>query len=109
MQRILFKGTLGSAIILLSFSPIVLPAAGHEAPSGWAYPPNCCSNYDCREVAGAAISERKDGYVIGATGEVIGYRDARLKNSPDGAYHWCSAGGRDNAPTICLFVPPAAY
>ena len=90
-------------------------AVGHEAlptaaePDGWSYPTACCSGYDCRMVPQTAISERPDGYVIGPTGEVVGYRDARLKYSPDGEYHWCSVAGADNGRTICLFVPPRSY
>ena len=53
-----------------------------------------------------AISERPEGYVIKGTGEVVAYSDKRLKNSPDGEYHWCSVSGADDTRTICLFVPP---
>ena len=55
------------------------------------------------------ISERPEGYVIQGTGEVVAYSDGRLKNSPDGEYHWCSVAGADNSRTICLFVPPRSY
>ncbi|MDQ6437249.1 hypothetical protein RB623_24625 [Mesorhizobium sp. LHD-90] len=91
------------------------PAVAHDAtptaakPNGWAYPFSCCSGYDCREVPQTSISERPEGYVIGSTGEVLGYRDARLKDSPDGEYHWCSVAGADDSRTICLFVPPKSY
>jgi hypothetical protein len=90
-------------------------AFGHDAlptaskPEGWSYPFACCSGYDCRMVPQTSISERPDGYVIDRTGEVVGYQDARLKNSPDGEYHWCSVAGSDNGRTICLFVPPRSY
>lgn len=90
-------------------------ASAHDAlstagkPNGWSYPFSCCSGYDCREVASAAISERPEGYVITGTGEVVGYRDTRLKESPDGEYHWCSVAGANNSRTICLFVPPKSY
>lgn len=97
--------TLGSA----------MPALGHDAmptaakPQGWKYPFSCCSDYDCRAVSEAAISERPEGYVIDGTGEVVGYQDVRLKNSPDGEFHWCSVAGANDGRTICLFVPPRSY
>jgi hypothetical protein len=90
-------------------------ASAHDAkptaarPQGWSYPFSCCSGYDCREVSSKQISERPEGYVIQGTGEVVAYSDARLKNSPDGEYHWCSVAGADDSRTICLFVPPRSY
>lgn len=92
-----------------------LPAAAHDAkptaakPRGWSYPFACCSGYDCREVSSKQISERPEGYVIRGTGEVVAYSDGRLKDSPDGEYHWCSVAGADDSRTICLFVPPRSY
>ncbi len=90
-------------------------AAAHDAkptaarPQGWSYPFACCSGYDCREVSSRQISEKPEGYVIKGTGEIVAYSDGRLKNSPDGEYHWCSVAGQDNTRTICLFVPPRSY
>jgi hypothetical protein len=86
------------------------PASAHEAPTGWTYPWACCSSLDCKEVAEKAISERPDGYVIKDTGEVVAYADKRVKNSPDGLYHWCAhQAGLDAGHTICLFVPPKGF
>lgn len=96
---------LGLSLIALS----IFPSLAHDAPAGWKYPFSCCSGYDCREVSGKAISERPEGYVIQNTGEVLGYTDARLKNSPDGEFHWCSVAGSNDGRTICLFVPPRSY
>lgn len=90
-------------------------AAAHDArqtaakPNGWSYPFSCCSGYDCREVPQTSISERPEGYVIKGTGEVVAYSDGRLKESPDGEYHWCSVAGANDGRTICLFVPPRSY
>jgi hypothetical protein len=105
MYRIVQLGLLG---VIFSGLP-VFGASAHQAPTGWAYPLNCCSNHDCREVNQSSISERPDGYVIGSTGEVIGYADHRLKDSPDGEYHWCTIGGSEKGATICLFVPPQSF
>ena len=66
------------------------PARAHDAPTGWTYPWSCCSSMDCKEVADKAISERPEGYVVNSTGEVVAYADKRVKDSPDGDYHWCA-------------------
>jgi hypothetical protein len=87
----------------------VLTASAHDAPKGWTYPFACCSGYDCREVAFRAISEEPEGYVIKRTGEIVTYNDKRLRNSPDGRFHWCSVAGADDTKTICLFVPPHSF
>lgn len=99
-----------SASVLIAY-----PASAHEAlptaakPLGWSYPYSCCSGIDCRQVSEKAINERPEGYVINETGEVVAYSDSRVKNSPDGIYHWCSVAGANDSKTICLFVPPKGY
>jgi hypothetical protein len=103
------------AIAGLALLGLAGPAGAHDAlptaakPQGWSYPFSCCSGFDCREVSAQAISERPDGYQISYSGEVVAYSDKRIKNSPDGEYHWCSVQGADDGKTICLFVPPSAY
>lgn len=88
----------------------VASAAGaHEAKSGWPYPAECCSDQDCREVAAELISEMPEGYRIQLNGELLAYTDRRIRHSPDGVYHWCSARGRNDTRTICLFVPPSSF
>ena len=96
---------------LVFFSIVGAPAEGlaHDTKSGWSYPYACCSGLDCREVQATVIRERPEGFVIGMTGEVVGYTDKRIRNSPDGEYHWCSVAGRDDGKTICLFVPPRSF
>lgn len=106
---------MGKATFALSFLFLVLSASAHDAkptsakPNGWSYPFSCCSGYDCREVSGKTIGTVAEGYKIKGTGEVIPYKDARIKDSPDGEYHWCSVAGADDSRTICLFVPPPSY
>ena len=103
--------------LLLLGSPLLLTtlvllgqASAHEAPTGWKYPWTCCSNMDCKEVQSSAVLEKPEGYVIQFTGEVVGYQDRRVKNSPDGEYHWCAhQAGIDAGQTICLFVPPKGF
>jgi len=102
--------------VILSFGVIASPVIAHEAiptaaaPLGWKYPWACCSNMDCEQVSQKAVSERPEGYVINSTGEVVGYQDKRVKQSPDGEYHWCAhRQGIDAGHTICLFVPPKGF
>lgn len=98
---------LSSSLLLLATLGLPGPASAHEAPTGWKYPWACCSNMDCQSVQASAVLERPDGYVIQSTGETVGYRDKRVKDSPDGEYHWCAhQAGLDAGQTICLFVPP---
>lgn len=87
-----------------------LPALGHDSVKGWAYPYSCCANHDCKEMSTRAISEKPEGYVVNDTGEVVAYADRRIRESPDGLFHWCAhQAGIDAGRTICLFVPPRAY
>ncbi|TIT97541.1 MAG: hypothetical protein E5W55_08695 [Mesorhizobium sp.] len=97
---------------LLLFGILGLPgqAIAHDAPTGWKYPWACCSSIDCKEVQSSVVLEKPEGYVIQSTGEVVGYQDKRVKNSPDGEYHWCAhQTGIDAGHTICLFVPPKGF
>lgn len=96
-------------VLFAAWSVLATGAHAHDAPSGWSYPFSCCSGYDCRPVETKAVSERPEGYVINGTGEVVGYRDTRVRHSPDGLFHWCSVAGKEDGRTICLFVPPRAY
>ncbi|TIM04768.1 hypothetical protein [Mesorhizobium sp.] len=104
-----------AVVVLTATIVFAAPALAHDAtptaakPQGWSYPFSCCSGYDCRAVSQTSISERPEGYVIKGTGEVVGYSDARIKNSPDGEYHWCSVAGANDGKTICLFVPPSSF
>lgn len=107
-----------AGIIILVAALFLLSQASfaHDAPGGWAYPLDCCSGYDCREVGDAfapdasiRVFERPEGYVISTTGETIPMTDAKVRPSPDGAFHWCSRGGRADGATICLFVPPRGF
>lgn len=81
-------------------------AAAHDAPSGWSYDAACCFNHDCRQISSSAVREGPNGYVITIDNETVPYSDRRIKDSPDGLYHWCTVDGRDNGRTICLYVPP---
>ena len=97
------------ALIFTCVTAPALPAYSHDAPSGWSYPVSCCSGIDCRPVSTKVVSERPEGYVIGNTGEVVAYSDRRIRNSPDGEFHWCSVAGKSDGATICLFVPSRSF
>lgn len=101
-------GTVASAGLIL-WIVLAVRAEAHDAASGWSYPFACCSGHDCREVSKGFVGEKPEGFVIGSTGEVVGYQDERLRNSPDGEFHWCSVAGKDDGKTICLFVPPKSF
>lgn len=81
-----------------------------DQPLGWQYPWNCCALHDCRAALDGEITEGPDGYVVTATGEIVAYRDKRVKDSPDGDMHLCAhQAGIDAGHTICLFVPPKGF
>ena len=103
--------SVSASLLSLASLPIVagVPASAHDAASGWKYPLACCSDFDCREVAEADVVEGPQGYVIKVTGEVIPMTSRKVRNSPDGQFHWCSVAGKADGKTICLFVPPRAY
>jgi hypothetical protein len=109
--RFLFFLLAAAAIVALT-----APAYAHDAkptaalPQGWSYPFACCANYDCRTTHTGEVLEKPEGYVIAGTGEVVPMTDKRVKDSPDGEFHWCAhQAGLDAGKTICLFVPPRSY
>lgn len=85
----------------------ITSAFSHEAPTGWSYPPLCCSNQDCRQADPREVRETPDGYLLVTTGEVVPYLNYRVKPSPDGLFHVCQqAGNFDSGRILCLFAPP---
>ena len=104
-------GAVAVAIVVTSSLVTWTKAKAHEAPQGWSYSANCCSNRDCREIKSSDIGEMTTGYLIkiSAMKEVIPYGSPKIKESPDGRFHWCSYSGRDDGRTICLYVPPRGY
>lgn len=90
--------------------------ASHDAPTGWSYGSNCCSNYDCRPVAAAPgdphhtiwVEELRGGYVIhfpDGREEPVRHDSPKLKLSQDDGYHVCTSQGKDDGRLICLYVP----
>jgi len=91
-------------ILIALFALLMVAAKAHDAPMGWAYSTACCSGVDCREVDDLAIHEGPEGYTV-PSGEVIAYGSPKVKDSPDGRFHWCSYQGSETGKTICLYVP----
>ena len=108
-------------IVLIAIGAVMcwaVTAYAHDAtptaaqPLGWTYPWSCCSSLDCKRVSGVSVHETPDGYVVDGAKDAaaIGYQDKRIKDSPDGEYHWCAhQAGVDAGKTICLFVPPKGF
>ena len=109
--RLLFSLFATGAIAVLSASAFAHDAKPTAArPLGWSYPFACCANYDCRTTHTGEVLEKPEGYLIAGTGEIVPMSDKRVKDSPDGEFHWCAhQAGLDAGKTICLFVPPRSY
>lgn len=97
------------ATAMFAYAWMAEEAYPHDAPSGWSYEMRCCSLADCRQVPANSIAETPQGYVIRRTGEVIPYSDARIRDSKDEHFHWCSVGGSDTGKTLCLYRAPRGY
>lgn len=102
--------TIGGCVVTAKY------AGAHEAvntagqPLGWTYSFACCSNQDCRPVAADEVRETPEGYLLVKTGEVVGYQDARVKESPDGTWHVCQvAGDFDAGRILCIYAPGRGY
>lgn len=93
-----------------------MKACAHEAtntagqPLGWDYPLSCCSLKDCRPTAAGEVRETSEGYRLTSTGEIVGYLDKRVKDSPSGDFHVCQqAGNFDSGRILCLFRPSRGF
>lgn len=98
---------LGIAVLIVISIAGVLARMAAASAHDW-YPADCCSGCDCRPVAAEDVRVTAGGWLVEATGEVIGFADAKLKPSRGGGFHRCSpafckAGAGDR--TICLFTP----
>lgn len=122
-NRAKFQLVAVNAIFALAITGIAAVAACHHAnaheatsvagqPLGWSYPWACCSNMDCQPVGENDVTEGPDGYQVAGSSDQtpIPYGDKRIKDSPDGEFHWCAhRSGIDSGHTICLFVPPKGF
>lgn len=89
---------------------LAAPASAHQAPSGWVYDSDCCSEKDCRPAEDGEISLMPDGYHIAKTNEVIPYGDKRVRPSGDGHMHICQFQAYMSRvgpkKTTCIYIPP---
>ena len=88
--------------LLLALLPSI--AAAHDF-----YDYSCCSTRDCRPIEAHTVRETPAGYVIQQNSETIAYGDKRIRPSPDGRYHLCTAGGFDTGRAICVYVPTNSF
>lgn len=96
--------------LLIAALLFAVPAFAHEAPLGWTYGLECCSNKDCWQEKDAAIEELANGYRVVLTGEVIAYGDKRIKKSKDQYYHRCTLSGDPKAVrSLCLYTPNKGF
>lgn len=90
-------------------------ARAHEAPSGWVYPLQCCSNRDCTEIPASRVKEAPDGYHVtlvpgdhdfikAQTSFLVPYQSA--KSAPDGAYHICIS---PDLRVLCFFAGEKSF
>lgn len=88
---------------MLSFAP----SPAHQAASGWTYPPQCCSDRDCRQVDTGEVTVG-DGFYIWM-GHKIAFDSPKIRRSPDKWFHGCETGfwGDTSGATelLCFFVP----
>ncbi len=103
---IIFRGKdfIIPAMALGLFLMAMTRVSGHEAPSGWSYPLECCSNQDCKQIESRLVFESQEGFDI-APSEGGGFvARGKERPSPDGEYHLCRS--QYSGAILCLFVPP---
>ena len=86
-------------VAALLFSSVAL---AHNAPRGWAYDLECCSDRDCAPIPAKGIQALPDGSYVLPTGEVV--EKSKIKRSQDEEYHLCRLPGGTHI--FCLYVPP---
>lgn len=114
-SRIIFAAVIAVCVALWLFATAFVVNA-HEArtvagqPLGWRYSYACCSDRDCKPLSAGEVQETPEGYVLRKTGEVVGYQDKRVKESPDGTFHVCQVAGDFEAGRIlCIYAPPRSF
>jgi hypothetical protein len=106
----IFQTALAVAGAAALIAAMAAKGRAHQAPSGWAYPIECCAGIDCAEVPAGAVKETPQGYrVTLSPGEhpmvkapfaaVVPY--ASTRPAPDGAYHICL---NPQLKVLCFFA-----
>lgn len=82
-------------------------AGAHEAPAGWAYDMDCCSDKDCRPLSLIevnSIRQTPEGYqatLDGFAAPVVFYQN-KIRPSKDQYFHGCVGS---SGVGYCLYVP----
>ena len=109
-----------AAAILAAIAALTLPAAAHQAPSGFAYDASCCSGQDCAPVPNDAIREAPGGYAVrirpgshpfvpegsSPLEAFVPHGDSRIRPSGDGGKHACVSPSRY---VLCVYLPPSGF
>ena len=108
------RAVLAAALTALPLA-LAPPAAGHDAPSGWAYSNECCSSADCAPVDDEAIEEVQGGFRLTLRpGEhpmvkdrpvvvFVPHGDRRIQKSGDWRKHACLSRF---GSVFCLYLVP---
>ena len=103
-MRIVFD-PLTLIITVLTVLLLITIAYGHEAPSGFQYPSDCCGGSDCRPIVCSTIKDNPDGSV-----NWLGLFFAReqVKMSGDAMCHVCVSynTANHNRYPHCIFLSP---
>lgn len=95
-------------IAFLSTSAAAYVAYTSEAwPHDW-FPPDCCSGFDCREIAPEQVQTTKQGFLLPGNPEIVPYSSPKIRQTPpegDGAYGLCTKGGKPDGDVLCLYIP----
>ena len=94
-----------SRIRSLVLALAVLSPAERASAHDW-YPVECCQELDCSPVEVSSVLSTEEGWLIVESGELIGFGDKRLKQSPDTRFHICLESFWEvRSATRCLFIP----
>lgn len=90
------------ACVALLCGAFLLPARAHDAPMGWSYDAACCSGQDCAPLPENSVTERPDGYLLKATGEVV--EKSKARQGQDENWHLCRSTVF-KANIYCIYLP----
>lgn len=94
------------ALVALALAVIwwVVPVRAHDAPSGWHYAPECCSDADCALAETVEELPDKSLKVTTIHGTAVFPANFPKKDSPDGRIHACFVTYADGSQRLyCLY------
>lgn len=89
------------ALVLIAAFFYSCGAFGHKAPSGWAYPRDCCSGFDCRAVPADDVQELDGGRWLYRPLGIV-FPASTVRPSRDRHVHVCYQQW-DKRP-LCIFI-----